>query len=131
MKELYNLGITDEKIKEMLNINPNLYTIREVEVIEKERLLEFIGCTNNQALNIIVTNPLYLNKSNKSIVSLITLLANIGFKSLNILFDSNPFIFNIEEYELKKYLIEEMAKGKKLDEIVDNLDSNPYLFNEI
>ena len=55
----------------------------------------------------------------------------MGFTSLNVLFDSNPYILNLEQFEIKNYINNRVSKGETIDEIIDDLDSNPYLFQEI
>lgn len=130
MRELYNLDISEDTIKIMLEQNHEIKELTEKEIEEKEIILETIGCKKNQIRNIISSNPFYLTKDNKEILELIKLLYNYNFNSLNILFDSNPYILNLETYEIENY-INERKKEEKLEDIIDDLDSNPYLFNEI
>ena len=130
MIELYNLDISEETIKSMLELVPEIKEITEKEIKEKEIILKTIGCKKNQIRNIISSNPFYLTNDNKEILELIKLLYNYNFSSLNILFDSNPYILNLETYEIENY-INERKKEEKLEDIIEKLESNPYLFNEI
>ena len=50
---------------------------------------------------------------------------------LNILFDSNPYILNLEVFEIENYINSRLDSGEKLEDIIDDLDSNPILFNEM
>ena len=70
-------------------------------------------------------------RTNEEIIKLISFLNQIGFDNLNILFDANPYILNLEPFEIKEYINKEVCNKKKLLVIIDELDSNPYLFNEI
>ena len=97
---------------------------------DKEYLLKKIGCDDIQINNILKSNPYYLEKSNEEVLDLIKCLLDYGFNNLNILFDSNPYILNLEPFEIKKY-IDKRKKYESLEDIIDDLDSNPILFNEM
>ena len=131
MRELYNIGISDVTLNSMLEINPEIVELSDKEIIEKEELLKSVNCTNNQILGIISSNPLFLSKTNSEINKLFSYLLGIGFTTLNILLDSNPYILNLEPFEIKKYIDSRLNNGEEIDEIIDDLDSNPYLFQEM
>ena len=131
MIELLNMGISENTIKSMLELEPSLRELSKEEVIEKKIILEKIGCSNNQIINIISSNPSYLERTNTEIIKLINCLTNYNFKSLNILFDSNPYILNLEPFEINNYINNRLNSEEKLEDIVDELDSNPYLFNDM
>lgn len=130
MEELYNLGISENTIKSMFEINPGINDLTNEEIREKEIILSKAGCTTNQITNIISSNSSFLNRTNEEIIKLISYLNKLGFV-LNILFDSNPYILNLEVFEIKEYIKKEQLKGKSLEEITNELDSEPYLFCEI
>lgn len=131
MIELYNMGLSENTIKNIIEIIPELKDMTSKEVIDKKIILEKINCNNNQIINIISSNPQYLNRTNGEIMSLIQKLIDLGFDTLNILFDSNPYILNLEPFEIDNYINSRMHKGELLEGIIDDLDSNPYLFSEI
>ena len=131
MEELINLGISNNTIKCMIELNPNIKTISNEEVLSKIQLLKFVNCSDRQIMNIISSNPLYLEKTNEKISELFNYLLEIGFKTLNILFDSNPYILNLDSFEIKKYIESRISNGEMVEDIVDDLDSNPYLFQEL
>lgn len=131
MEELYNLGISETTIKSMLEINPEIeeLTIKEINV--KKLLLKELNCTDSQILNIISSNPLYLSRTKTEIINLIDCLNKYNFKCLNILFDSNPYILNLEPHEINNYINNRINNNELHDDIIDDLDSNPQLFNEM
>ena len=131
MEELINLGLSDITLKTMQEINPEILEISEKEIIIKEEILKKINCSENQIINIIGSNPQMLSRTNGELINLISYLINLGFKSLNILFDSNPYILNLDPFEIKRYIEERSSKGEQLEQIIDELDSNPILFNEM
>lgn len=131
MVELYNIGINDEIIKSMLEINPEICDLEDQDIIDKKKLLKIINCSNKEIKNIICSNPNYLNRTNEEITKLFGYLLKTGFKYLNILIDSNPFILNLEPFEIKNYINNRINNGENINDIVDDLDSNPYLFQEI
>ena len=74
---------------------------------------------------------MYLDRTNDGVLRLISKLKSYGFSMLNILFDSNPYILNLEVFEIEKYINERLNKGEELEDIIDDLESNPLLFNEL
>lgn len=131
MEELYNIGISENTIKTMLEINPNIKDLSNKEILDKISLLKSIDCTNSEVLNIISSNPLYLNKINEDIKELFKYLTKIGFSTLSILFDSNPYILNLEPFEIDSYINKRLHKQESISEIIDDLENNPFQFNEM
>lgn len=131
MIEPYNMKISDETLKSMIEINPEITELTNQEIIKKVEILKEINCSKTQILSIISSNPLFLSRGINEIIKLLSYLQEIGFTCLNILFDSNPYILNLEPFEIKKYINNRINQGENLDDIVDDLDSNPYLFQEI
>ena len=131
MIEHYNMEISDETLKSMIEINPEITELTNQEMIKKVEILKEINCSKTQILSIISSNPLFLSRGINEIIKLLSYLQEIGFTCLNILFDSNPYILNLEPFEIKKYINNRINQGENLDDIVDDLDSNPYLFQEI
>ena len=131
MEELYQMGISTSTIKSMLEINPNIQDMTSKEFLEKFLLLKDFNCNECQIINIVSSNPMFLDRTNEKIIELANELVNLGFDCLNVLFDSNPYILNLEVFEIKKYISNRKSHGERLDEIVDDLDSHPYLFHEI
>lgn len=131
MEELFNLGISENTIRSMIELNPNIKEMSSEQIKEKEIILEKLNCSSNQIRNIISSNALYLDRTNDEVIKLINTLIKYNFKTLNILFDSNPFILNLEPFEIENYIQNRINNGEILEDIIDDLDSNPYLFNEL
>lgn len=131
MDELFDLGLSDETLKNMIELNPLIMKLSNEKVLDKINLLKSINCSSNQISNIIGSNSMLLTRSNTDIIKLINYLNGLGFSSLNILFDSNPYILNLDIFEVNNYIEDRISKGELLEDIIDDLDSNTYLFNEI
>ena len=131
MIELYNIGISEETIKNMLEVNPEIKDMNEKEIKEKELILEKLGCFEYQITNIISSNPIYLSRTKGEILNLVKTLVDYKFKTLNILLDSNPYILNLDPFEIKNYIEKRVNQGELLEDVIDDLDSNPILFNEM
>ena len=131
MEELFKIGISEKTIKDMIEINPNIKEMTSKEVKEKIEILKQINCSDTQILNITSSNAMYLDRTNKEIIDLIKYLLSLGFNTLNILFDSNPYILNLEPFEINNYINTRINNGELHDNIIDDLDSNPQLFNEM
>ncbi len=131
MEELYNLELSDNTIKVMLEYNPNIKEMSREEIYEKIALLESINCTDDEIRNIISSNSRYLGRTNEEVLDLINSLDNYGFKNINILIDSNPYILNLDVFEIEDYINAKKESGMSIEDIVDELDGNPELFNEM
>ena len=131
MIELYNIGISDDTLKNMIEINPEITELTDQEIIKKVGILKEINCSKTQILSIISSNPIFLSRGINEIIKLLSYLQETGFTCLNILFDSNPYILNLESFEIEKYINDRINQGEILEDIIDDLDSNPYLFQEI
>jgi len=131
VEELFNLGISENTIRSMIELNPNIKEMNNRQISEKIELLKTINCSNNQIINIISSNSLYLDRTNNEILKLFNYLINLGFDTLNILLDSNPYILNLEQFEIENYINKRKSNGDSIENIIDELDSNPYLFNEM
>lgn len=131
MVELFNLGISENTVKSMVELNQNIKQMPNEEIKEKEIILEKLNCSQNQIKNIISSNALYLDRTNEEVIKLINTLIKYKFNTLNILFDSNPYILNLEPFEIENYINSRINNGEVLEAIIDDLDANPYLFNDM
>ena len=131
VEELFNIGISENTAKGMLEINPNIKDMSNKEIMAKISLLKSIDCTDSEVLNIISSNPLYLNKTSEDIQELFKYLTKIGFSTLNILFDSNPDILNLEPFEIDSYIDKRLDKEENISDIIDDLENNSFIFNEM
>ena len=130
MKELYDIGFDEENIKNMLETCREIKELDENDIIKSIDVLKNINCNNNQIKNILISNPFYLCRSNGDILRLFELLVNLGLSDLNLLFDSNPYLLNKDEYEIKDYVDIELKKGKEINDIIDELESSPFIIDQ-
>lgn len=128
MEILYRLGIGDTDINVMLEACPDIKDLTNEEIEEKVSLLEQLECSEKQIRNIIISNPMYLDRMNEDIIALVNKLISLEMSSLNIVFDSYPYLLNKDVFEIEEYLDK---KEGNLEDIIDELESNPYLIDEI
>lgn len=128
MEILYRLGIGDADINVMLEACPDIKDLTNEEIEEKVSLLEKLECSEKQIRNIVISNPMYLDRMNEDIIALVNKLISLGMSSLNIVFDSYPYLLNKDVFEIEEYLDK---KEGNLEDIIDELESNPYLIDEI
>ena len=131
IKNLIELGISENTILSMVELNPQIKDIGEIELKNKIEILKNINCSNTQIIDIITSNANFFNTIDDDNIKLINYLSELGFNCLNILFDSNPYILNLEVYEIKNYINNLLKKDLKLEDIVDELSNNTLLFNEM
>ena len=132
MKEiLKKIGISEKTINQMEEICPNIKDLTKEEVLNKIEILKDINCDDIQIRNIISSNAMYLDKSNTDINKLINELRKLGFDNLDLLFDGNPNILNLDDFEVRKYIEDREKNGELLEDIVDDMSSNLFIFEEI
>ena len=132
MKEiLKKIGISEKTINQMEEICPNIKDLTKEEVLNKIEILKDINCDDIQIRNIISSNAMYLDRSNTDINKLINELRKLGFDNLDLLFDGNPNILNLDDFEVRKYIKDREGNGELLEDIVDDMSSNLFIFEEI
>ncbi len=132
MKEiLKKIGISEKTINQMEEICPNIKDLTNEEVLSKIEILKNINCDDIQIRNIVSSNAMYLDKSNTDINKLINELRKLGFDNLDLLFDGNPNILNLDDFEVRKYIEDRERNGELLEDIVDDMSSNLFIFEEI
>lgn len=128
---LKKIGISEKTINQMEEICPNIKDLTNEEVLSKIEILKDINCDDIQIRNIISSNAMYLDKSNTDINKLINELRKLGFDNLDLLFDGNPNILNLDDFEVRKYIKDRERNGELLEDIVDDMSSNLFIFEEI
>lgn len=128
---LKDLSISEKTINQMKEICPNIKELKGDDILKKIEMLKNIKCDDIQIRNIISSNALFLDRSNTDIEKLIALLKDLGFEYLNLLFDGNPNILNLDDFEIKNYINKRKNNGELLEDIVDDMISNLFIFEEI
>lgn len=126
----YDFGISDDEFRFILEQVPNIRNMKELEINEKIGILSYVGCANRHIKNIIVSNPYYLERSNDDILRLIKYLRDIGISGLYLLFDMHPYLLNKDAFEIRNYVNDRINRGELLEDIVDDIESNPYIIEE-
>ena len=130
MDKVFELGINDNDLRFMLEQVPNIFYMNSEEVCNKINILKYVECTDRQIKNIIVSNPNYLDRIDNDILKLINYLKQIGFKNIDLLFDSNPYFLNYDVFEIEDYVNKRVMEGKKIEDIIDEIEDNPYIIDE-
>lgn len=122
MLYLYDIGFSDDDIRELLEINPELSNLLEEEIVQLVAVLKNINCSESIIKNIITSNSFYLNRCAEDVTELIYKLESLGIKRLDITFDSNPWLLNKDAFEIDDYIEEQQKLGKSLEDIIDSID---------
>jgi hypothetical protein len=93
--------------------------------------LKKIGCDERIIKNVIMSNEQVLSRSISDLEKLVAKLREIGLTDIVDLLDANPYILNLDAYEIDDYIKRKEESGESFDEIVDALESKPALFMEI
>lgn len=131
MNILYDLEIKDDEIINMVSQCPVISELTEEEIMVKVEILKQIGCNDKHIRNILSSNPYYLDRLDTDVINLIKCLIKYKFECIYLLLDSNPYILNKDAFEIENYISDRIKQGESLEDIVDDLDSNPFLFEEM
>ena len=98
---------------------------------ELTNFLKKIGCDERIIKNVIMSNEQALSRSVSDLEKLVAKLREIGLTDVVDLLDANPYILNLDAYEIDDYIKKKEKSGESFDEIVTALESEPALFMEI
>lgn len=127
MKSLYELGITEEEVENLLNRFEDLINVSVADINNNIRLLRCINLTDEEIKNIILINPYYLNRSIDDILNLFNSLIKIGVYKLNNLFKENPYLLNKDFYEIDEFVKNE-TKDTDINNLASDINDNPFIF---
>lgn len=99
-----------------------------------EELINFlkkIGCNERIIKNAIESNEQVLSRSVPDLEKLVAKLQEIGLTDIVDLLDANPYILNLDAYEINNYIKKKEESGESFDDIVAALETEPALFMEI
>lgn len=122
MTILFEYNFTTSEIAEMLEVNPNIKELSDEDIKSLIDILIDLNCSESIIKNILISNPLYLNNYEESVKKLITKLKKLGITRLDITFDSNPFILNMETTYVDSFIEEKLNEGLETEEIIDLID---------
>ena len=131
MFELLNIGIDEINLKYMLESNPNIKELMEEEIIEKIELLRNIGCNDNYIKNIIISNPWYLDRCSSDVIEFIKKLIYLGITRIDLLINDNPYLLNIDVFELEEFIDKLTKENYSLEEIIDMFEENSNIIFEL
>lgn len=130
MNKLFELGISENDVKNMIDLVPDIYDMSEDDINNKIDILKYVECNDRHIRNIIVSNPMYLDRTDDGVLRLISYLKKVGFSNINLLFDSNPYFLNYDVFEVEDYIDKQVNLGKSIDMVVDEIEDNPYVIDE-
>lgn len=128
LDKLIELGIREtdiNNIKEFIN-EDNLEDFNKI--IE---LLKNLNCSESMIRNIVVGNPFIMNSDYEDILALTNYLTSIGFKNINLLYDSYPMFLNKDVLEIKEYIDSKIKNNNSLEDIIDEIESEPLVIEEL
>ena len=121
MDELIRYGFSIEEIQNMMDNNMMINSIKDTDVSSLLKLLESIGCSRNQIKNITITNPFYFSQNISFVKELLMILKEMGFSSLPILLDENPYLLNLSHEDLLQIVKKMRKDGIQEVEILDRI----------
>ncbi len=95
---------------------------------EITNFLKKVGCDKRIIKDVIESNESVLSRSVSDLEKLVSKLREIGLTDIVDLLDANPYILNLDAYEIDDYIEKKEESGESFDEIVEALESEPALF---
>lgn len=119
MDVLIRFVFSIEEIKNMMDTNFEIDNIDD-EILKKLiDILKMNKCSNDEVRNILISNPFYLSRNCTAVMGLIDEMKKFGLVSLNTIFDSNPFILNLEDSDFLELIRNKKSEGLNDLEIKD------------
>ena len=78
-----------------------------------------------------MTNVFFLTNNIDDIKSLISLFKEMHIINLNELIENNPFILNLNVFDIQNYISICKNNGESSEKIVQDFIDNPYIINEM
>ena len=119
MDVLIRYGFSIDEIKNMMDTNEEIEGIPDKNIYELIDILGSVGCMNNHIKNIFYSNPFSLSKNIKEIKRTIEALKEIGLTHIEVLLDTNPYLLNIKETEIRKIKKQKEKEGWIEEQIQD------------
>lgn len=127
MDSLIRFGFTIDEINIIMEANEDISLVNDNDVNEIIKLLEDINCSNEVIKNIFICNPFSITNDINEMIKLIDKLKKIGFKNINLLFDTNPYILNMSDKSIEKLYNKKENEGLNKEEIMDFISYNLLL----
>ena len=124
MDSLIRFGFTIEEINILMDTNEDISLVNDNEVNEIIKLLKNNNCNDDTIKNIFICNPFIITNNIHDTIKLIDKLKELGFKNINLLFDSNPYILNMSDKSLEKLYNKKKDEGLSKDEVIDFISYN-------
>ena len=124
MDVLIRFGLTIEEIQNMSYTNEEILQVEDEALNKLINILKDIGCSTNSIKNILLCNPFYLTSGVAAAEGLIQMFKKLGFSSLYVLFDSNPYILNMSSMDLENLYNQKIEEGLTKDEIINFVQNN-------
>lgn len=118
---LLELGIEGKDINNIKEMNKDLVDYEDYK--KNVEVLKMIGCDDKEIRNIIISNPNFIIRSNSDVVKLIKAFNSYGFTDLDMLFDSNPYLLNLDDFELIDFFNKKEKEGLSKQEIIDLVET--------
>ena len=125
---LIEIGFTEEEIKEFVLEYENILDTDVINIQNKLDYLKKLELNHNEIKNIILTNPLYLNK-NDELFNLFDTLKKYEIDNIKNLIIINPYVLNLDGIDIELFFKNRMNSKLSNEEIVDLLEQNPFEIN--
>ena len=124
MDSLIRFGFTIEEINILMDTNEDISYVEDNDVNEIIKLFKDNNCSNDTIKNIFICNPFTITNSIADTNKIIDKLKELGFKNINLLFDSNPYILNMSDKLIEKLYNKKKEEGLEKSEIMDFISYN-------
>ena len=124
MDSLIRFGFTIEEINILMDTNLDISLVSDNEVNNIIKLFKDNNCSDDTIKNIFICNPFTITNNIIDTNKIIDKLKELGFKNINLLFDSNPYILNMSDKLIEKLYNKKKEEGLSKEEIIDFISYN-------
>lgn len=116
---LYNYGFNNDVVDEMIDKEPEIQTLDDMEIVEKLALLEAANIETDVIIDAVAENPEYLMSDTTDVAKLINALMTIGIDDLGEVLTSNPMVLNCSYDDVEDFIEREYECGYEMSEIIE------------
>lgn len=114
----------------MIEMNHDIFNCIDEDVKEKIQMLKQIGCSSHQIKNILLGNPWYLSRCVGDVTATLNKLHQLGLEALYLLIYENPFLLNVDVFEIDDFINRKKIENYSMDEIIEMIEENSIVITE-
>lgn len=121
----------EDEVVELIELNPEIRNVSDDNINKLINILKNYKFSVSRLKNIIKSNPFYLSRDIDEVDALINKLLEKEIYNVGIIIDTYPLFLNYYDEDIDEFFDLKSNEELNNDEIVELIESNPYLIDEI